>query len=219
MEFISSPLECQSPTNNIGSYIRQSSLVGSSYGTDSDISRYLILPLGPSHQVTASTADDRGDTVLRPQFGYSEKSHNDDTESKREHKRTVFTHSRRSSRSSNKVTSDESGVDKRERNRLAASKCRKKQKLANNELQERARIMGEQHDYLMAHKASLESEMINLKNELLLHGSCGCEPITHYLMQSAKKFVKGHEEHAGNTHKAEDLRERWVHTGDERFVL
>ncbi|KAI1084993.1 hypothetical protein F5B20DRAFT_123300 [Whalleya microplaca] len=108
------------------------------------------------------------------------------------------------------------GVDKRERNRMAASKCRRKQKQANNELQEKARLMSEQHGYLTTYKSSLQSEMIALKNELLLHGSCGCEPITDYLVQAAKKVVNVNADGEKTANK--DVIERSSSADREIFV-
>ncbi|OTA91219.1 hypothetical protein M434DRAFT_32917 [Hypoxylon sp. CO27-5] len=190
MEFIAASLECQRTAIGADSCIGQSSLADSGYGESPEIAGYSTPPVDLQYQQGIPAPGEHNNTFPRPRNYKNE----DDTIFKRENSMHIMAHSRRSSRSSNKLTSDESGLDKRERNRMAAYKCRKKQKLANNELQERARIMTEQHNYLMAHKASLESEMISLKNELLLHGSCGYEPITDYLMQAARKFVKGREE-------------------------
>ncbi|KAI0838732.1 hypothetical protein F5Y06DRAFT_42688 [Hypoxylon sp. FL0890] len=199
MEFIDASLEYQGTLNGGGSCIGQDSLADSGYGVSSDnIPAYLALSVDLQYPRPGLTSEDHNDAIPEP-HGYK---HEDESMIKREKGKSPMTHSRRSSRSSNKLTSDESGLDKRERNRMAAYKCRKKQKLANSELQERARVMGEQHNYLIAHKASLESELINLKNELLLHGSCGCEPITDYLMQAARRFVKGREEVTQDVGKA-----------------
>ncbi|KAI1380989.1 hypothetical protein F4677DRAFT_462111 [Hypoxylon crocopeplum] len=187
MEFIDNALECWSPTNSSSTCIGHDHLATSGYRASSNKPTYITLPMDLLYQETSPTVEDRKDGIFE-----NSDNHGYDTV-KRENETRAMTHSRRSSRTSNRLTSDESGIDKRERNRKAASKCRKKQKLANNELQEKARIMGEQHSCLMAHKASLESEMINLKNQLLLHGGCDCEPISDYLMQAARKFVKGRE--------------------------
>ncbi|KAI1140289.1 hypothetical protein F5Y05DRAFT_312221 [Hypoxylon sp. FL0543] len=217
MEFIDTSLEYHGTTNGTSSCTGQESLADSGYGASPEIPRYLAMPVDLlEFPRPGMTPEDHNDATARP----PELKHEDVPTLKREKGRPVMTHSRRSSRSSNKLTSDESGLDKRERNRMAAYKCRKKQKLANNELQERARIMSEQHNYLVAHKASLESEMINLKNELLLHGTCGCEPITDYLMQSARRFVKGREEGLQDGDKgSENLRSPPPSAGRELCIL
>ncbi|KAI8957271.1 hypothetical protein F5Y11DRAFT_98464 [Daldinia sp. FL1419] len=196
MECIDGSLEYRNTANGDSLCIGQSSPAEMDYGVGSDIPRYLTLlpPIDLNYHQFIPTADKHEDASHKPLFENINEKNGHNATFQRYNKKPIATHSRRSSRSSNKLTSDESGIDKRERNRMAASKCRKKQKLANSELQERARVMSEQHNYLVAHKASLELKMINLKNELLLHGSCGCEPITDYLMQAAKKFVKGRED-------------------------
>ncbi|KAI2625088.1 hypothetical protein GGR54DRAFT_550506 [Hypoxylon sp. NC1633] len=189
-----SPLACQTLLDgyNNNTCIGQENLADSGYGTGSDASRYLSLPADLQYQGTCPTIQGSSIAVPTPRFGIGDGDQSGDVFI-RDKERLAGTHSRRSSRSSIKLTSDESEVDKRKRNRMAASKCRRKQKLANNELEEKARVVGEQHDYLVAHKASLESEMIGLKNQLLLHGGCDYEPIADYLMHTARKFVKGHE--------------------------
>ncbi|KAI0137913.1 hypothetical protein F4776DRAFT_92340 [Hypoxylon sp. NC0597] len=215
MEFIDASLECQRTANDADPCIGQDSLADSGYGESPDIPRYLTLPVDLQYQSTISTSEDLSHASPK----LRDLKYEDEMIFKRESGRPIMSHSRRSSRSSNKLTSDESGIDKRERNRIAAYKCRKKQKLANYELQERARIMSEQHNYLIAHKASLESEMINLKNELLLHGNCGCEPITDYLMQAARKFVRGREEGFHDEEKGTKTRSRPQSVGHEACIL
>ncbi|KAI1481191.1 hypothetical protein F4774DRAFT_60735 [Daldinia eschscholtzii] len=210
MEFLDGSSEYQQATNGDNLCIDQDSLADTGYIAGSDLPRYLALPIDPNYQQIVSAPEDHNNVIQTSQLENDNEKYDGDAILKKDYKKPAVTTSRRSSRSSNKLTSDESGIDKRERNRMAASKCRKKQKLAHSELQEKARLMNEQHNYLIAHKASLESEMINLKNELLMHGSCGCEPISDYLMQAARKFVKGREEGVqGMQQKTTDeLRER-----------
>ncbi|KAI1760445.1 hypothetical protein GGR53DRAFT_509776 [Hypoxylon sp. FL1150] len=199
MELTSGPLNCRTLANPTNSCISPTSLVGPDCEVGTTISNYLALA---TYQEGSQTTVDSTDTDLEPRF-----RHNDDDDGLgREGDNPSMNYSRRSSRASNKTYSDGSGGDKRERNRMAASKCRKKQKLANNELQEKARIMGEKHHCLVAAKASLEEEVIGLKNELLLHGTCSYEPISEYLMQTAKNFVGSggrKAEHPGGTEKVD----------------
>ncbi|KAI2463796.1 hypothetical protein F4781DRAFT_440244 [Annulohypoxylon bovei var. microspora] len=198
MESIDSSLEYQKTINYVNLCASQGSVADSGLGDGSDILPRYIPPPGSLHyQQSYPITEDQKDVFQKPREGDGENKHEDDMIFKQEDDASIAVH--RSSRSSTKLTSDESGLDKRERNRKAANKCRKKQKLANDELKKKARIMDEQHNYLIVHKASLESEMIELKNELLLHGACGCEPISDYLMQAAKNFANGR---AGETRNA-----------------
>ncbi|KAI1798931.1 hypothetical protein F4811DRAFT_144941 [Daldinia bambusicola] len=210
MEFLDGSSEYQKTANGDSLCIEQDSLADTGYVAGPALPRYLTMPIDLNYQQIVSATEDHNNAIQTSQSEKDNEKYNVDDIFKKGNTKPVVVNSRRSSRSSNKFTSDESGIDKRERNRMAASKCRKKQKLANSELQEKARIMSEQHNYLIAHKASLESEMINLKNELLMHGSCGCEPISDYLMQAARKFVKGREEGLQGMQKTsdEELRER-----------
>ncbi|KAF3058608.1 bzip transcription factor [Daldinia childiae] len=212
IEFIDSSLGFEKTSNTDGLLIGQNSPADIGYSVSPNIIKYLTLPMDPDCQQMGLAREDRNDTIQRPHFRNSNEKREDDMVFKGDTTNPIGSHSRRSSRSSNKPTSDESGVEKRQRNRVAATKCRKKQKLENSELQERARVMSEQHDYLIAHKASLELEMINLKNELLLHGSCGCETITDYLMQAARRFVRGRDEGTQSRENAEELHEQLSYT-------
>ncbi|KAI1641738.1 uncharacterized protein F4817DRAFT_363773 [Daldinia loculata] len=213
MEFIDGSLGFQKTSNMDDRHIGQDSPADIDYSVvGPNITKYVTLPMDLDYQQIGSAREYRNDTIQRSQFRNNNKKHEDDMVFKRDTINQIRSHSRRSSRSSNKLTSDESGIEKRERNRMAATKCRKKQKLANSELQERARVISEQHNYLIARKASLELEMINLKNELLLHGSCGYEPITDYLMQTAKRFVRGREEGVQSRDMAEGPHERLSYT-------
>ncbi|KAI1442882.1 hypothetical protein F5Y02DRAFT_394746 [Annulohypoxylon stygium] len=199
MVFADNSLEYHQISNiNHGNpYASQESLANSSLGTGSDIPRYIML-LGDLHyQQSFPTQDYQNDESQNLVGGSTEKNQESNLVIKQE---DVPFNSRRSSRSSNKLTSDESSLEKRERNRKAANKCRKKQKQANEELKERARVVDEQHNYLISHKALLESEMIGLKNELLNHGACGYEPISEYLAQAAQNYATGR---MGNIRKAE----------------
>ncbi|KAI0012485.1 hypothetical protein F4779DRAFT_567730 [Xylariaceae sp. FL0662B] len=146
------------------------------------------------------TTEGRNDTIQQRQYyGNNHMNHqNDNTTTKRNNLRPATTRhaNQRSSRSSSLATSSDAGPgagpddNKRERNRVAASKCRKKQKRAQRELEARARGLSERYGHLRAHKSSLQAETIALKNALLQHGGCGCAPISEYLAQAARKFVR-----------------------------
>ncbi|KAK7747863.1 hypothetical protein SLS53_001113 [Cytospora paraplurivora] len=81
--------------------------------------------------------------------------------------------------------------DLRARNRRAATKCRAKAKAAVAELEATEREMESKHQQLSAQAARLQDEVLALKNELLLHGNCDCEPIQQYLTNAAKNIIGG----------------------------
>ncbi|KAI1211530.1 uncharacterized protein F4807DRAFT_458426 [Annulohypoxylon truncatum] len=190
MEFTDSSLEYFQTTNGSDMCTSQGSLADPGFGADSDLLSYAMLPGEFHYEQPYPMQEGKKDESQKSLRGDNKTKHANNIVFKQEDIPTT-SHSRRSSRSSIKLTSDESSLEKRERNRRAANKCRKKQKQANEELKEKARIMDEQHNLLVSHKALLESEMIELKNELLIHGACGCEPISAYLMQAAKKYATG----------------------------
>ncbi|KAI1090988.1 hypothetical protein F5B19DRAFT_291018 [Rostrohypoxylon terebratum] len=200
MELTDNPLEFHQMSNisNVNPCVSQNDLVDYCLGADSDISRYITLP-GDLHYQQSFPTQDYQNGGSQNSAGFSNRNKHESKLIKREDI-PFATHGRRSSRSNNKLTSDESSLERRERNRKAANKCRKKQKQANEELKEKARVVDEQHNYLVSHKALLESEMIELKNELLIHGACGYEPISEYLTQAAQAYATGR---LGNIEKAE----------------
>ncbi|KAK8056913.1 bZIP transcription factor [Apiospora rasikravindrae] len=77
----------------------------------------------------------------------------------------------------------------REKNRLAASKCREKSKKYVDELRERERELAAQRASLSQHAASLREEVLWLKNEILRHGDCNCEFIQNYLATAARQIT------------------------------
>lgn len=81
--------------------------------------------------------------------------------------------------------------DLRARNRRAATKCRAKAKAAVAELEATEREMETKHQELSAQATRLQDEVLALKNELLLHGNCECEPIQRYLTNAAKNIIGG----------------------------
>lgn len=76
----------------------------------------------------------------------------------------------------------------RERNRIAAHKCRQKSKKGVQELQQQERDLAEQNKVLTAHVGHLKNEVLGLKNEILNHGNCEDQLIQHYIAESAKKL-------------------------------
>lgn len=76
----------------------------------------------------------------------------------------------------------------RERNRIAAHKCRQKNKQSIQELQQQERDLAEKNRFLSAHVDHLKDEVLGLKSEILNHGNCDDELIQNYIAKSAKKL-------------------------------
>ncbi|RYO85900.1 hypothetical protein DL766_003968 [Monosporascus sp. MC13-8B] len=76
----------------------------------------------------------------------------------------------------------------RERNRIAAHKCRQKNRQNVEELQQQERDLAQQNRYLNAHLNHLKEEVLGLRNEILNHGNCDCELIQHYIAESARNL-------------------------------
>ncbi|KAI0125965.1 hypothetical protein BJ170DRAFT_455655 [Xylariales sp. AK1849] len=77
----------------------------------------------------------------------------------------------------------------REKNRLAASKCREKSKKFVDELRERERDLTNQRAKLTACAAALKDEVLMLKHEIFRHGNCKCDFIQNYLNNAAKQIT------------------------------
>ncbi|CAK7199772.1 hypothetical protein SEUCBS139899_002455 [Sporothrix eucalyptigena] len=75
----------------------------------------------------------------------------------------------------------------RERNRMAATKCRAKSKAAISKLEEDERAVTEEHNALFAQKVELVDEVLSLRMELIRHGHCvGDDNIQNYLNNAAR---------------------------------
>jgi hypothetical protein len=81
----------------------------------------------------------------------------------------------------------------RERNRIAATKCRLKTKAATTQLTSDEHIVSQRHRLLVDQAASLREEVLHLKNLLLQHAHCDCVLIQQYLMNSARIISKCHQ--------------------------
>ncbi|KAK7928874.1 hypothetical protein PG985_005872 [Apiospora marii] len=77
---------------------------------------------------------------------------------------------------------------KREKNRIAASKCRGKKKEEERIIEERCRMVQVQNRIFMDSVASLRSEVLSLKHEILRHGSCNFPPINTYIATAAARI-------------------------------
>lgn len=79
----------------------------------------------------------------------------------------------------------------RSRNRAAATKCREKSKLAEEELESSERAMSSEHQRLSVMARGLRDEVLLLKHELLAHGNCDDASIQQYLSRQARMFGTG----------------------------
>lgn len=91
--------------------------------------------------------------------------------------------SRRNRRTSSGMSTDIG----REKNRLAASKCRKKKKVEERQLEERRRMLQVQNTILQDSADALRSEVLMLKHEILRHSSCNFPPINSYIAGAAAR--------------------------------
>ncbi|KAI1209034.1 uncharacterized protein F4807DRAFT_108322 [Annulohypoxylon truncatum] len=74
----------------------------------------------------------------------------------------------------------------RERNRVAAHKCRQKAKQSMTDLQARERELSRQNRMLQEHAGSLRDEILDLKNEILRHSECNSDIIQNYIARAAR---------------------------------
>jgi hypothetical protein len=75
----------------------------------------------------------------------------------------------------------------RDRNRIAARKCRQKAKQNTSKLQERERELNQQNRMLLSFAGSLREEILDLKNEILRHSDCNCSVIQNYIANAARR--------------------------------
>lgn len=90
----------------------------------------------------------------------------------------------------------------REKNRIAADKCRGRQRIAMERLNTKHDSLEYENQQLTKMAKDLIAERIVLKNMLLEHGNCGCELIENYLRESAVRWVKQVESQAVNVEAA-----------------
>ena len=93
-----------------------------------------------------------------------------------------------------------------QRNRVAASKCRRKKKEWMGQLEERARALQLEKNHLTVAVTSLKNQVLWLKGELLKHDTCDCERIRRYVRREADQLVPDPRRQSRRGH----------HDGDER---
>jgi len=74
----------------------------------------------------------------------------------------------------------------RERNRMAATKCRAKTKAAINQLEEDEREASDRRHTLSSEAAALRSDVLFLRNMVLEHHSCACLDKQNYIRNASK---------------------------------
>ncbi|KAK6350049.1 hypothetical protein TWF696_006298 [Orbilia brochopaga] len=104
---------------------------------------------------------------------------------------------------SSKLTEAEKRARFLERNRIAASKCRKKKKIMNQRLEEKSRLLIQQNRYLSATVSKLRSDVLRLKQMVLTHHGCGNAPIEQYLQQESEKYLAADSEDAAKKLKGD----------------
>ncbi|KAI1815331.1 hypothetical protein GGS20DRAFT_340052 [Poronia punctata] len=77
--------------------------------------------------------------------------------------------------------------DHRERNRIAARRCRQKAKQGISQLQQRESDLHEQNKALRCYAASLKEEVLRLKMEILRHSNCDSSMIQEYIANAARR--------------------------------
>ncbi len=74
----------------------------------------------------------------------------------------------------------------RERNRVAAHKCRQKAKQSMSDLQIQERELSKHNRMLQDHAGCLRDEILDLKNEILRHSGCDSDIIQNYIARAAR---------------------------------
>lgn len=84
----------------------------------------------------------------------------------------------------------EKRTSQRQRNRIAASKCRRKYKQQEDDLAKRERELATKHKVLSDSAMALKNEVFDLKYEILKHGSCNCSVIDDYIARAARELPR-----------------------------
>ncbi|KAL3952776.1 hypothetical protein ACCO45_012719 [Purpureocillium lilacinum] len=84
---------------------------------------------------------------------------------------------------------DPKTVRVREKNRIAADKCRSRRRQEEGKLKSCHEDLEQEHRRLSAALSELMAETFVLKNMLMEHGSCDCRLIQDYLKDSASEWV------------------------------
>jgi hypothetical protein len=79
--------------------------------------------------------------------------------------------------------------ERRSRNRIAATKSRRRKKQADEELADQEHALRSRNRQLVADAAELRDQVLELKNQILSHGACDSPLIKDYLANEARRFM------------------------------
>lgn len=80
--------------------------------------------------------------------------------------------------------------DQRERNRIAAAKCRVRSKAAVKHLEIHERAISDSHNKLVAERDELRTHVLDLRELLLQHSNCDCELVRTYIQNAARRIAE-----------------------------
>ncbi|KJZ68511.1 hypothetical protein HIM_12095 [Hirsutella minnesotensis 3608] len=100
-----------------------------------------------------------------------------------------FKRKTRSSESASVAKQTAKVLKAREKNRVAADKCRSKKRRAVEQLKTRHESLKAKHRQLCSAVSDLVAETHSLRNTLLQHGSCDCALIQKYLKGAAFRWL------------------------------
>ncbi|KAJ6442321.1 Metallophosphoesterase domain protein [Purpureocillium lavendulum] len=87
------------------------------------------------------------------------------------------------------ASDDPKALRVREKNRIAADKCRSRRRVEEDNLKTQHDELEREHHRLSGALSELMAETYVLKNMLMEHGSCDCRLIQEYLKESASEWV------------------------------
>lgn len=85
--------------------------------------------------------------------------------------------------------SSDASDGRRRRNRIAATKSRRRKRQAEDKLTDQENILRSRNRQLAANAAELRDQVLELKSEILSHGACDSQLINDYLANEAKRFL------------------------------
>ncbi|KAI1326309.1 hypothetical protein F5Y16DRAFT_234048 [Xylariaceae sp. FL0255] len=82
-------------------------------------------------------------------------------------------------------------LNKRDKNRAAAARCRDKARKSRSELEELERELFLKNQMLQTETKALQEEVLQLKHDILSHASCDSAAIQRYIEYTAENYGKG----------------------------
>ncbi|KAI3343223.1 hypothetical protein F4824DRAFT_444944 [Ustulina deusta] len=184
------PREIWDRSTNTGHYVLTNDGFSSGFGLDSD----------PAQQRTLGQSGDRATTFdatdfISKQQDFLAEGFPDDNKARditpSERSPASTTSARHTTPTSPTTATGSAGApdtkQRRERNRVAARKCRKKAKQNLAGLQQREEELSEKNKMLHSHVGGLRDEILDLKNEIFRHSGCNSSMIQDYLVDAARR--------------------------------